>query len=189
MKSTGPILMFLSNSGEFRRVNIRQSSWWKRPSYPWQSPCQRRYWQQRCLRPMRCKTHPKDENIIKIPTLISYLWLWDEQVVRVLSPHWTWQWRYVGWVWVAWCGVGLLHLWNRQNVPNICFHPCYLFHPVSWQSPSIQHAEGAQFEVTRVAGPKLEWIDISSNEHLLVLGGCLRLVSMKRWFDEIGQIG
>ena len=70
-------------------------------------------------------------------------------------------------------------MWRRSPSPmeqtkgsTYCSHPCYLFHPVSWQSPSIQHAEGAQVEVTRVAGPKLEWIDISSNEHLLVLGGC-----------------
>ena len=32
----------------------------------------------------------------------------------------------------------------------------YLLHPVSWQGPPIQHAEGAQVEVAGVAWPKSE---------------------------------
>ena len=66
-------------------------------------------------------------------------------------------------------GLGCL-MWRRSPSPmeqtKCCSHPCYLFHPVSWQSPSIQHAEGAQVEVARVAGPEME--DSQRKEFLLV---------------------
>ena len=72
------------------------------------------------------------------------------------------------------CRIGLdCLMWRRSPSPmeqtkgsTYCSHPCYLFHPVSWQRPSIQHAKGAQVEVARVAGPEME--DSQRKEFLLI---------------------
>ena len=42
------------------------------------------------------------------------------------------------------CNTGTMSKWLITS---------YLLHPVSWQGPPIQHAEGAQVEVARIARP------------------------------------
>ena len=55
MKSTGPILMLLSNS---EKAIGNECPLEKMIPHPWLSPCQKRHWQQRCPRPRRYKLRP-----------------------------------------------------------------------------------------------------------------------------------
>ena len=111
-----------------------------------------------------------DNSNVLLPRIVEVLLsgLCDKYVIPVLPPHRAGQGRDVGWIRIHCAVVGLLHLdtamkfdLNVISSLELCggkpaSMKYYRRQPVFWQVASVQCAEGAQIEVSRVARPEIK---------------------------------